>query len=94
MKVTQPFIIFDSFPYECFSLQGIETMPIRSMTGFGLAKVIAPSGTYSVEIRGVNNRFLEIQIRLPKFAANLEARIKKEIYICYLSGLCNRTYKL
>jgi uncharacterized protein (TIGR00255 family) len=62
-----------------FSLQGIETMPIRSMTGFGLAENTTPSGTYRVEVRGVNNRFLEIQIRLPKFAANLESRIKKEI---------------
>ncbi len=54
-------------------------MPIRSMTGFGLAEGASPSGTYRVEIRGVNNRFLELQIRLPKFAANLEARVKKEI---------------
>ncbi|NLD92474.1 MAG: YicC family protein [Fibrobacter sp.] len=54
-------------------------MPIRSMTGFGLAESASPSGTYRVEIRGVNNRFLELQIRLPKFAANLEARVKKEI---------------
>lgn len=49
------------------------------MTGFGLADGASPSGTYRVEIRGVNNRFLELQIRLPKFAANLEARVKKEI---------------
>ncbi len=54
-------------------------MTIRSMTGFGLAENVSPSGTYRVEIRGVNNRFLEIQIRLPKFAANLESRVKKEI---------------
>jgi uncharacterized protein (TIGR00255 family) len=49
------------------------------MTGFGLAEGASPSGTYRVEIRGVNNRFLELQIRLPKFAANLESRVKKEI---------------
>lgn len=54
-------------------------MPIRSMTGFGLAEGASPSGTYRVEIRGVNNRFLELQIRQPKFASNLESRIKKEI---------------
>ena len=54
-------------------------MAIRSMTGFGLAEALTPSGTYRVEIRGVNNRFLETQIRLPKFTANLESRIKKEI---------------
>lgn len=54
-------------------------MAIRSMTGFGLAEALTPSGTYRVEIRGVNNRFMETQVRLPKFTANLESRIKKEI---------------
>lgn len=54
-------------------------MPIKSMTGFGLAEMTTPSGLYRVEIRGVNNRFSEIQIRLPRFAANLEQRIKKEV---------------
>ena len=54
-------------------------MPIRSMTGFGLAESASPSGTYRVEIRGVNNRYQDVQIRLPKFAMNLEARVKKEL---------------
>lgn len=54
-------------------------MAIRSMTGFGLAEGSTQSGTYRIEIRGVNNRFLEIQVRQPKFTANLESRVKKEI---------------
>lgn len=54
-------------------------MSIRSMTGFGLAEGSTPSGTYKVEIRGVNNRFLELQVRQPRFASNLEQQIKKEI---------------
>ncbi|MDR2591997.1 MAG: YicC family protein [Chitinispirillales bacterium] len=54
-------------------------MPIRSMTGFGLAEAATPSGTYRVEIRAVNNRFQELQIRQPKFMLNLEPKIKKEI---------------
>jgi len=54
-------------------------MPIRSMTGFGAAEESTASGTYRVEIRGVNNRFLEIQVRQPKFLANLEQKIRKEI---------------
>jgi len=49
------------------------------MTGFGLAEGLTPSGTYRIEIRGVNNRFLEIQVRQPKFTAGLEQQIKKEI---------------
>jgi len=54
-------------------------MPIRSMTGFGLAEGSTPSGTFRIEIRAVNNRYLEIQIRQPKFAVNLEPLVKKEI---------------
>jgi len=49
------------------------------MTGFGLAEFAASSGTYRVEIRGVNNRYQDVQIRLPKFAMNLEAKVKKEL---------------
>jgi uncharacterized protein (TIGR00255 family) len=49
------------------------------MTGFGLAEGPTPSGTYHIEIRGVNNRFLELQVRQPRFVANLESRIRKEI---------------
>jgi len=54
-------------------------MPVRSMTGFGLAEGLATSGTYRVEIRGVNNRFLEMQIRQPRFASNLEQRVRKDV---------------
>ncbi len=52
-------------------------MPLSSMTGFGQAEVSSPSGTYHVEIRGVNNRFLEIQTRMPRSFSNLEQKIKK-----------------
>ncbi|HEX2955441.1 MAG TPA: YicC/YloC family endoribonuclease [Chitinispirillaceae bacterium] len=56
-------------------------MPIKSMTGFGLAEMTTPSGLYRVEIRAVNNRYSEIQIRLPRFAANLEQRVKKRDFV-------------
>jgi uncharacterized protein (TIGR00255 family) len=47
------------------------------MTGFGQAEGSTPSGNYRVEIRGVNNRFLDIQMRLPRSFAALEAKLKK-----------------
>jgi uncharacterized protein (TIGR00255 family) len=59
------------------------------MTGFGLAENSAPSGTYRVELRAVNNRYQEIQIRQPKFTANLEPRIKKEIASVICRGSIN-----
>jgi uncharacterized protein (TIGR00255 family) len=54
-------------------------MPIKSMTGFGLSEARTPSGTYRVEIRTVNNRFLDIQLRQPKSFSNLEQKIKSAI---------------
>ena len=49
------------------------------MTGFGAAERNATSGTYRVEIRGVNNRFLEMQVRQPRFLANLEQKVRKVV---------------
>jgi uncharacterized protein (TIGR00255 family) len=49
------------------------------MTGFGLAEAKTPSGAYRIEIRGVNNRFLDLQLRVPRTFSNLEQKIKKEI---------------
>ncbi|MBN1983339.1 MAG: hypothetical protein JW795_17515, partial [Chitinivibrionales bacterium] len=54
-------------------------MPLYSMTGFGQAEQNAPSGNYKVEIKSVNNRFLELQIRLPKPLNILDQRIRKEL---------------
>jgi uncharacterized protein (TIGR00255 family) len=59
------------------------------MTGFGLAESVSPSGTYRVEIRGVNNRYQDVQIRLPKFAMNLESKIKKEFASIISRGSIN-----
>lgn len=61
-------------------------MPIRSMTGFGLAEAHTPSGTYRVEIRGVNNRFLDLQLRVPRSFSNLEQELKKEISLAVSRG--------
>jgi uncharacterized protein (TIGR00255 family) len=66
-----------------------KAMPIRSMTGFGLAEAVTPSGTYRVELRAVNNRFQELQIRQPKFMLNLEPKIKKEITGVAVRGSIN-----
>ncbi|HUI92999.1 MAG TPA: YicC/YloC family endoribonuclease [Chitinivibrionales bacterium] len=54
-------------------------MPIKSMTGFGQAEMHTASGTFRVELRAVNNRFLDLQIRQPKSLSNLEQKIKTTI---------------
>ncbi len=39
---------------------------MRSMTGFGLGEVPLGSGRLGVEIRGVNHRFLDVRVRVPR----------------------------
>jgi uncharacterized protein (TIGR00255 family) len=49
------------------------------MTGFGQAEARTPLGQFRVEIRAVNNRFLDIQLRSPKSLYGLEQKIKELI---------------
>lgn len=50
-----------------------------SMTGFGRANVIFSEYEIEVEIRSLNNRYLDIVIRSPKNLENFEQLIKSEI---------------
>jgi uncharacterized protein (TIGR00255 family) len=50
-----------------------------SMTGFGRAECQEGDYTYHAEIRSVNNRFIEINTRLPKAYVDLEQPLKKLI---------------
>ncbi|QPJ65757.1 MAG: YicC family protein [Candidatus Nitrohelix vancouverensis] len=51
----------------------------KSMTGFGRAEKQLGNYTCKVEIRSVNNRFLEVKTRIPKNFASLELPLKKLI---------------
>ena len=60
---------------------------IRSMTGFGRGEAQAgEDATITAEIRSVNHRFLEINVRFPREAGFLEDRIRKEIQQCLFRG--------
>lgn len=48
----------------------------RSMTGFGSAQAVGEAYELSCEIKSVNHRFLDIQIRMPRRYMMLEERIK------------------
>jgi uncharacterized protein (TIGR00255 family) len=52
---------------------------IRSMTGYGRGDVRSDSGTLSIEMRSVNNRYLDVQIKLPRSLNALEPRIRKSV---------------
>ena len=52
---------------------------IRSMTGYGKQNLNVEKREYQVEIKSVNHRYLDINIKLPKSISYLEDTIKKEI---------------
>ena len=52
---------------------------IRSMTAFGRAAGKAPGRDIIVEIKSVNNRFFDCQVKLPRLFSFLEDNVKKQI---------------
>ena len=52
---------------------------LKSMTGFGRSEQQNGDFACTVEIRSVNNRYIEINTRLPKYLTSLELAIKKLI---------------
>jgi uncharacterized protein (TIGR00255 family) len=51
-------------------------MPIRSMTGFGAAEGPVAGGRLRVEVRSVNHRHLNVQLKAPAEIASLEADVR------------------
>lgn len=51
----------------------------RSMTGFGRGNVSDDTGDFTVEIKTVNHRYCDINIKMPKSLICLEDRIRKVI---------------
>ncbi len=71
---------------------------LQSMTGYGSSTVDIGNRSFSIELKGVNHRYLDIKIRLPREYFQLEEGIRKEIskyisrgrvdvYIHYEKGL-------
>jgi len=50
-----------------------------SMTAFGNARITAEIGTVAVEIRSVNNRFLDVSLHLPEELRSLETALRVQI---------------
>ena len=64
---------------------------IKSMTGFGQGSVEGDTFRVRVDIRSVNNRFLDIQARLPQELASLEVVVKKRIQAALKRGRIEMT---
>ena len=52
---------------------------IRSMTGYGRTESGAAGSRLVIEVRSLNNRYLDIQIKMPRGLAVLESRVKKAV---------------
>ena len=52
---------------------------IKSMTGFGRSTYENEGREYIVEIKSVNNRFTDINIKMPRNLNYLEEKIRKQI---------------
>ena len=52
---------------------------IRSMTGYGKASLNVEEREYQIEIKSVNHRYLDINVKIPKTLSYLEETIKKQI---------------
>ena len=52
---------------------------IRSMTGYGKQSLSIDGREYQIEIKSVNHRYLDINIKMPKTLSYLKDTIKKEI---------------
>ena len=65
--------------FRLFRLLVERIVMIYSMTGFGRGDVDSDSIRYTVEIKAVNHRFLDINVKLPSYAFSLEEKIQKMI---------------
>ena len=52
---------------------------IKSMTGFGRAEYATDDLKFTVEIKSVNNRYLDIGIKMPRQLGMLESSIRAEL---------------
>ena len=59
---------------------------MRSMTGMGIGRSHVGSTSVRVEIRSVNNRFLDLSLRLPPDLAGFEAGLREKVQAAVARG--------
>ena len=59
---------------------------IKSMTGFGRSTYENEGREYIIEIKSVNNRFTDINIKMPRNLNYLDEKLKKQILIKITKG--------
>lgn len=58
----------------------------ESMTGYGRADCIFDSRRYLIEIKSINNRFCDVQVRMPRALLSLEPQIRELVTSCLMRG--------
>lgn len=61
---------------------------LRSMTGYGQAEINTDRYTLKAEFKSLNNKFLELNVRLPKVWLSKEYEIRKECNTLIERGSC------
>lgn len=56
------------------------------MTGYGRGEALAAGRKFTVEVRAVNHRFCEINVRVPRFLLAFEDRIRRLVAACVARG--------
>jgi uncharacterized protein (TIGR00255 family) len=51
---------------------------IKSMTGYGMASFDSGNTKYTVEIKSLNSKFLELSLRIPKSFSDKEFQLRTE----------------
>lgn len=71
-------------------------MTVRSMTGYGRAEASDATHTIGVELKTVNNRFLDFQCRVSRDQLHLEPLLRKELgeYVLRGSVTCHVHYEI
>lgn len=67
---------------------------LHSMTAFASAEIVTPAGTLSCELRSVNHRYLELQLRLPDELRALEASLRERVTARIARGKVDLTMRL
>ena len=61
---------------------------LRSMTGYGQAEVDTDRFTIKAEFKSLNNKFLEINLRMPKVWQSKDHEVRKELTKLIERGSC------
>src|SRR6201992_664770 len=61
-----------------FRTKNLSLRMIKSMTGYGVASFDSGSTKYTVEVKSLNSKFLELSLRLPKSFSDKEFQLRNE----------------